>query len=152
MYRRATAQDCQAVYRLICEMEGKRLAFDSFRAIYQQQMDSQAYVCLVWERAGEVVGVLNLRLEKQLHHAARIAEIMELAVAPAARGQGVGTELLRAARRLARARGCAQIEVACNQLRADAHRFYGKAGLHNFHYKFSQSLLGDDTAENAIGK
>ena len=71
---------------------------------------------------------------------------------PAARGQGVGTELLRAARRLARARGCAQIEVACNQLRADAHRFYGKAGLHNFHYKFSQSLLGDDTAENAIGK
>lgn len=48
--------------------------------------------------------------------------------------------------------GCIQIEVACNQLRKDTHRFYLREGMHNFHYKFSLNLTGNDTAENAIGK
>ena len=46
--------------------------------------------------------------------------------------------------------GCMQIEVACNQLRKDTHRFYLREGMHNFHFKFSKSLNGNDTEENSF--
>ncbi len=153
MIRKGRMEDCRAVYRLICEMEGSWLPFERFRAIYEKQVgDGQHYRCLVWECDGKVCGVLNLRMEEQLHHADCIAEIMEFAVDSAYRNQGIGKTMLAAARRLAREAGCVQIEVACNQLRADTHRFYLREGMHNFHFKFSRNLTGEDTPVNAIGK
>ena len=95
--------------------------------------------CLLAEENGEVLEVLNLRFEKQLHHAAAVAEIMEFSVSPACR--------------LAREAGCVQIEVACNQLRERTHRFYlGHGGMHNFHYKFSKPLTGEDSPVNRLGR
>lgn len=49
-------------------------------------------------------------------------------------------------------RGRLQVEVACNQLRRRARAFYERKGLHNFRYKLSQPLLGDDTPTNALGR
>ena len=60
--------------------------------------------------------------------------------------------MLANACQLAKDFGCTQIEVACNQLRKDTHRFYLREGMQNFHFKFSKSLVGNDTKENAIGK
>ncbi len=48
--------------------------------------------------------------------------------------------------------GCSQIELACNQLRKDTHRFYLREGMHNFHFKFSKRLADDDLRENALGR
>ena len=93
-----------------------------------------------------------LRFEEQLHHSERIAEIMEFAVDEAYRKQGIGKEMLANACQLAGDFGCTQIEVACNQCRKATHRFYLREGMHNYHFKFSKSLIGNDTAENAIGK
>ena len=90
--------------------------------------------------------------EEQLHHTEYIAEIMEFAVDAAFRGQGIGKAMLEEACKIAREQGCSQIEVACNQLRVDTHRFYLREGMHNFHYKFSKSLAGNDTDVNAIGR
>ena len=78
MYRNAAAEDCEAIYRLICEMEQKQLPPDRFSAIYREQLGDRRFRCLVCESEGRVVGVLNLRVETQLHHAGPIAEIMEL--------------------------------------------------------------------------
>lgn len=152
MYRKATLQDGERVYALICDMEQTRLPFQRFSAIYQRQVEDRAYYALVREEAGAVLGVLNLRFEEQLHHAGRIAEILEFAVDPACRNRGVGKALFAEACRLAKEAGCVQIEVACNQLRTDTHRFYEREGMHNFHFKFSKPLLGADTGENALGK
>jgi len=152
MLRQAKPGDCEAVYRLICEMEGKELAYDRFSSVYREQLDDGRYSCIVWEEDGAVLGMLNLRFEKQLHHAAAIAEVLELVVAPACRGQGAGKKLLETACRTAAEHGCVQIEVACNQLRADAHRFYLREGMNNYHYKFSKPLLGADAAGNRLGR
>ena len=152
MYRKASVHDCAAVYALICDMERRELPHDRFQSIFFEQLNDEHYFCLVNELDGRVIAVLNLRFEEQLHHAARIAEIMEFAVDPAFRNQGLGKDMLNEACRIAEARGCIQIEVACNQLRADTHRFYLREGMHNFHFKFSKSLTGADTAENEIGR
>lgn len=152
MYRKATLHDCEKVYGLICEMESKQLSFNKFAAIYQKQISNRHYYCLVCDYDNSVIGVLNLRFEEQLHHSEYIAEIMEFAIDSAYRKQGIGKEMFVKACQISKDFGCTQIEVACNQLRTDTHRFYLREGMHNFHFKFSKSLIGDDTPVNAIGK
>ena len=152
MYRKATLNDCEMVYKLICDMECKQLPFEKFFVIYREQMSNRHYYCLIREQENNVVGVLNLRFEEQLHHSEYIAEIMEFAVDSTYRKQGIGKEMFTEACELAKKFGCTQIEVACNQLRVDTHRFYLREGMHNFHFKFSKSLAGNDSLQNAIGK
>jgi len=152
-FRKSGEKDCQAVYDLICDMEGTALPHDLFQEIYDEQLRDSHFYCLLAEENGEVLGVLNLRMEKQLHHAAAVAEIMEFSVAPSCRGRGLGDAMFHEACRLAREAGCVQIEVACNQLRTRTHRFYlAREGMHNFHYKFSMPLIGSDSAENRLGR
>lgn len=96
--------------------------------------------------------MLNLRFEEQLHHADWIAEIMEFVVDPSCRSKGIGAGMFEEVCRIARERDCSQIEVACNQLRTDTHRFYLRHGMKNYHYKFSLLLDGEDPGENALGR
>lgn len=150
MYRKAEPDDCEGIYRLICELECEKLPFVRFSGIYLEQVKDRNYYCLVCEQGGEVTGVLNLRFEEQLHHSARIAEIMEFAVDAACRGRGIGREMFEIACRIAREHGCVQIEAACNQTRTDAHQFYTRAGMYNSHYKFYRTLPEENTAGSTI--
>ena len=152
MYRKATVSDCKKVYELICGMECRELPFDRFQLIFCDQLSSEHFYCLVEERDDCLIAVLNLRFEDQLHHTECIAEIMEFAVEEAFRGQGIGKTMLEEACKIAKEHGCSQIEVACNQLREETHRFYLREGMHSFHYKFSKSLADSDTAINKIGR
>ena len=152
MYRKAVLQDCEAVYNLICDMESTELPYERFREIFCSQLEDGSYFCLVREEEDRVIAALNLRFEEQLHHAERIAEIMEFAVLEEFRNKGVGKDMLKQARLIAKNQGCTQIEVACNQLRKDTHRFYLREGMHNFHFKFSEPLTGNRNAKNAIGR
>lgn len=152
MYRKVTLNDCEKVYQLICDMENKMLPFERFLEIFREQISNRYYYCLIYELDHNVVGVLNLRFEEQLHHSESIAEIMEFAVDPAYRNRGVGKQMFEGACQLAKDFGCTQIEVASNQLRANAHRFYLREGMYNSHFKFSKSLMENGTAENAVGK
>lgn len=142
MYRKATLDDCRRVYELICEMEKTELPYDVFSSIYQEQLNSRYYYCLICER-DEVIGVLNLKYEKQLHHAEWIAEIMEFAVDVRYRSQGIGKEMFAIACKLSKEYSCAQIEVCSNQIRKDAHRFYLREGMQNSHFKFSKRLSSE---------
>lgn len=152
MYRKSTLDDCKAAYLLICDMENKELSYDRFETIYRDQINDCRYYCLVCEQDGMVIGLLNIRFEEQLHHGERIAEILEFAIAPLYRNKGIGKKMFAHSCRIARENGCYQIEVACNQLRKDTHRFYIRQGMHNFHFKFSKQLAGDNTPENIIGR
>lgn len=151
MIRAAREEDGTQVYALICALEQTALPPEPFAAIYQEQLAAPGFCCLVWEDGGAVTGVLNLRMERQLHHAARIAEVLELVVAPSCRGQGIGKALLARACETARAEGCVQLELSTNCLRTGAHRFYEREGMRCFHKKFTLPLTGDAPAENTIG-
>lgn len=152
MFRKAIKTDCKAVYDLICDLEHKQLPYNAFAEIFSEQTEDSRFYCLLWENAGHVLGVLNLRFEQQLHHASRIAEILEFSVDTSCRSQGIGKQMFTEACRIAEAAGCSQIELATNQLRTDAHRFYTREGMHNFHYKFSKSFTETNITENIIGK
>lgn len=152
MYRKGILKDCNGVYALMCELEQKQLPLDRFAEIYQSQVNNDHYYCLVCERDERIICVLNLRFEEQLHHASCIAEVLEFAIDPSHRSKGIGREMFSIACQVAAEFGCSQIELATNQLRTDAHRFYEREGMHNFHYKFSKSLTGADLSENAIGR
>ena len=152
MYRKSEEKDCKAIYDLICDMENKQLPYDIFEEIYRNQLARKDMYCIIREENGEVQAMLNLRFEEQLHHCEKIAEIMEFVVDAGSRDIGVGKEVLEEACRVAREYGCSQIEVACNQLRKDTHRFYEREGMHNFHYKFSRRLMGEDSNDNVLGR
>ena len=152
MLRQSTAADCREIYNLICDMEASTLDYEKFKSIYLQQLADANYYCLIYEESGKPFGMLNLRFEQQLHHTARIAEIMEFAVAPDCRNKGVGKIMFAEAVKIAKTQGCVQLEVACNQLRHNTHRFYLREGMHNFHFKFSLPLNGDCGEENRLGR
>lgn len=79
------------------------------------------------DAAGVVVGWLHVTLQAQLLDD-DVAEILGLVVADAARGRGVGAELLCAAERWARERGATCMRVRSRVERGRAHGFYERAG------------------------
>ena len=152
MVRKSEEKDCRAVYDLICDMENKQLPYEIFEKIYQKQLQNPDMYCLIEEEGGNVRAMLNLRCEEQLHHCECIAEVMEFVVSAAYRNQKVGQRMFAEAKQVALEHGCSQIELATNQLRKDAHRFYFREGMHNFHYKLSQRLIVEDSGENILGR
>ena len=140
MFRKATINDSDRIYHLICDLEQEELPYRRFQEIFQRQLNDSRYCCLVLEVKSKIAGVLNLRFEEQLHHAAVIAEIMEFVVDPTFRNMGLGKQLFEFACQTAREYGCLQIEAACNQQRTETHRFYINENMRNEHYKFSKSL------------
>ena len=61
-------------------------------------------------------------------------------VAEAARGRGVGALLLREAVALARAEGCAEVELTSGLQRRAAHAFYEKRGFNRTALRFRRAL------------
>ena len=152
MYRKSMEKDCRAVYDLICDLEKKQLPYGEFEKIYLNQLQKENMYCLIEEEAGKVRAMLNLRFEEQLHHCEKIAEVMEFVVSPDCRGQNVGKKMFAEAKKITLEKGCSPIELATNQLRKDAHKFYAREGMHNFHYKFSKRLIGEDSEDNILGR
>ncbi len=95
---------------------------------------------MIFEQDGDALGLLSLRMEEQLHHCEKIAEVMEFAVAAPHRSQGAGQALFESACKIAAQCGCAQIEVCCARPRAGAHRFYEREGMKRSHFKFTMPL------------
>ena len=146
-YRKAEMEDCRGAHRLVCELERVELPYARFARVYAAQLRDGRYRCLVCEEAGELAGMLNFRLEDQLHHAGKVAEILEFCVSEARRGRGIGRELLRRACEEARACGCERIEAACNRDRSAAHRFYRREGMRDSHLRFELRLDAGAFAE-----
>lgn len=151
MIRMALEEDMESVYSLICGMEQKLLDKDEFKKIFIEHLKCDNRPLLIFEQANKVLGALSLRIEYQLHHCAKIAEIMELSVKDDCRSKGIGKALFDAACQQAENDECLQIEVCCNQLRTKAHHFYEREGMQKFHYKFTKNLQGQVIAENKLG-
>lgn len=149
--RMAKLTDTKAVYDLICDMENTRLDYNRFEKVFNDCLNDNRFFCIVAEQDNSVIGCLNLRIEYQLHHTDKIAEIMELAVMDTFRSKGIGKMLFEKASEIAKDNNCLQIEVCCNQLRLNAHRFYERQGMNKFHYKLSMSLSGKEIKENRLG-
>ncbi len=147
MIRIANWEDRNRIHALICDLEQEELPYERFCEIYRHQLESDLYCCLVFEQNQQVIALLNLRMEDQMHHTARIAEVLEFATDPACRSQGIGRQLFAFACDLAREKGCLQIELSSSRSRTGAHRFYLREGMDQSHYKFSLPLNDSLTEE-----
>lgn len=91
--------------------------------------------------AGEALGYAVLSVKPSMASwdvGPRVGELETLAVAPAARGQGIGTMLIEACRERLRAEGVTHWAVAVVEANERATRLYERAGFRPFY----RELLG----------
>jgi GNAT superfamily N-acetyltransferase len=84
---------------------------------------------LVAREDGAAVGMVNLLFTVSTALGERVALLEDMVVAPAARGRGVGAELLAHAIAHARARGCRRITLLTDGANEAAQRFYARHGF-----------------------
>lgn len=100
-------------------------------------------VNLVAERAGEVVGVLDMEYHQRLGDHRPQARVNDLVVAEAARGSGVGGGLLSRAEDLARKRGCFRMALVTAGWREETRHFYLREGWSDYGRWFVKPLTDD---------
>lgn len=138
--RKAEQADLDRVYELICELEQTVLDKDVFTQIYDRQISDCHYLLIVFQLNQLVVGFLSLQIKEHLHHAAKIAEIIELVIHESSRGQRIGDSLFQAAKKFAKENNCSQLELCTNVRRLRAHQFYEKQGMNKSHHCFTLTL------------
>ncbi len=141
MIRLAVSADQLEIYSLICALEETSFPQEMFAWGFYTMLSSASHLLLVAEEEGQIIGLLHLRMEFQLHHCGTVAEIIELIVSREVRSKGIGAALLKAAREQAIQHHCIQFEVTSNQKRKQAHRFYQREGLEQTHIKMTEALL-----------
>lgn len=128
--REATAIDAAAIVALVAELAASMGEESPLTPAYAKEfVQRPGCVVLLAERHGHALGLLSLTLRPNLYHAADCCQIEELVVAAAARGQGIGGALVRAAVERATRAGCAEISVSTLLDNAAAQRLYRAHGL-----------------------
>ncbi|MDM2987997.1 aminoalkylphosphonate N-acetyltransferase [Citrobacter sp. CK196] len=138
--RRATPDDTDAVYQLICELKQAEFDRQAFRAGFASNLQDRTIRYQLALRDGQAVGMIGLHMQYHLHHANWIGEIQELVVMPQARGLKVGSRLLAWAEEEARQAGAEMTELSTSVKRHDAHRFYLREGYAQSHFRFTKAL------------
>lgn len=137
MIRKTREEDQESVYQLMCELENTELDHDCFCEIFSAQLKSDSWISYVYELDNAVIGVVNMRIERQLHHSGTVAEILELCVTDAYRNRGYGSELFQKAKEAAEARHAVRLELSTSCWRTDAQRFYERQGMDKSHYNLT---------------
>lgn len=138
--RKAEQADLDAVYGLVCELEQTALDKGAFTHIYNRQIFDCHHLLIVAELNQLVIGFLSLQVKEHLHHAGKIAEIIELIIHEPSRSLRIGDTLFQAAKKFAKENDCSQLELCTNVRRLRAHQFYERQGMNKSHHCFTISL------------
>ncbi|WP_240777422.1 GNAT family N-acetyltransferase [Nonomuraea basaltis] len=146
IFRRARKEDVPAIVAMLADdplgatREGDP-ADERYLAAFDR-IDANPYdELIVAERDGKVVGTMQLTYLAGLSRlGAERCLIEAVRVGAAARGQGLGREMIHWAIGRARERGCAMVQLTSDKSRTDAHRFYGSLGFTASHEGFKLSL------------
>ena len=145
MIRLAQKDDFKGVFKLIEELEEEEdFDKDSLERIFDHLLESHNHFIYVFKDGDEVLAYMVLRIEEELHHAAKVMEIIELCVDQSVRSKGIGHLLIAMAKECAFKNGAVSLELTTNQKRKAAHRFYEREGFINSHYKYTMEIKGGD--------
>jgi GNAT superfamily N-acetyltransferase len=97
---------------------------DQARAAIAQAIGDAKSAVLIAEHRGDLLGLCTAYLDMNSVRFGPRCWVEDLAVSPDHRSQGVGKDLLDAAKDWARDRGASHLELDSGDARADAHRFY----------------------------
>lgn len=140
MIRKASENDVQSIYDLICELEEKTFNFGDFKAIFLNMLEDEKHVFLLYVDNDIVKGLCHFTIDYHLHHCDKVADILEFVIGNQYRNQGIGHEFIQKAIEIAKEEHCEQIELDTHQRRKQAHKFYEREGLINDHYNFIRKL------------
>lgn len=138
--RPARLSDADILYGFVGDLEKTMLNNSRFLAIFRHNLTSPMVHYFVAELAGSVVGFVSCHVQYLLHHTGKVGEVQELYVAPDYRNQQVGHQLIAALDALALREGFVNLEVATNQKRADAVRFYEREHFSRTHFKLVKPI------------
>lgn len=138
MIRYAVKEDTRAAYKLVTLLGSDTFTYEQFETCFIYNLINNHII--LFEENGDAVGIGMLCIFYPLHHAQKIAEVMELVVMSDTRGKGIGRKLLDEMTKIALNNECAGIELASNKKRIDAHRFYKREGFSDSHLKFTKPL------------
>ncbi len=103
---------------------------DAYERAFQAIDADPAHMLIVADRAGEVVGTMQLSFLPGLaRRGALRAQIEAVRVAASTRGTGLGAAMMQWAIDEARRRDCALVQLTSDKARTDAHRFYQRLGF-----------------------
>lgn len=139
--RPATLADLNAVYRLICDLEGKALNLSFFTENYKLHLEDCTIRYIVACKGRKVIGFLSMHIQRILHHDRPTCELQELNILPEYRSLGIGAELMNYAESLAKEMGVEEIELTTRNYRIRAQEFYKRLGYEQTHLKFVKKLL-----------
>jgi GNAT superfamily N-acetyltransferase len=146
---RAHPLDLPAIVQILAEDElgGKGDAWTeasaaAYEAAFARMLAHADMVVLVARESSRLLGFLHLYFLQGLPGHGRLKVVLNsVFVARAARGQGVGAQLVAAAEKIAREGGATEVSLTSGKKRVDAHRFYQDLGYERRHEGFGKSLL-----------
>jgi GNAT superfamily N-acetyltransferase len=144
--RPAVRSDVSSIVALLADdaLGAQRETVDDltpYLAAFEAVVADPAQVLVVADRAGAVVGTLQLTLIPGLsRRGARRALIEGVRVSSAQRGGGLGAHLILWAVDEARRRGAVLVQLTSDASRVDAHRFYERLGFEATHVGFKLAL------------
>lgn len=141
----ATLADLPTILTLLAELDAAGTPPMDLAAAEEVFVRMERYpdyrVWLLHDDTGAVIGTYSLLIMDNLGHRGTPSAIVEnVAVAPAARGQGAGTIMMRHAMAYARERGCYKLVLSSNIARERAHAFYDGLGFSRHGISFRVDL------------
>ena len=136
--REAVRADVPALVRLLAQdqlgsgRDGIEGAADleAYEAAFEEIDRDPAHLLVVADTVDGPAGTMQLSFLPGLaRRGSRRAQLEAVRVAPAYRGQGLGSAMMRWAVQEAGRRGCALVQLTTDKRRADAHRFYERLGF-----------------------
>jgi glucosamine-phosphate N-acetyltransferase len=139
--RKGTVDDFEQVFALLPQLwPNAKLNKKKIRLVFSRSVNSehQQYLCAIERKV--IVGFCSLSIRNSLWQQGFIAHIDEIIVDQAHRGQGIGTQLMTKALKIAAKTGCARVELDSAFYRKQTHVFYDQLGFENRAYLFSKLL------------
>ena len=139
MIVKAGLEDMEDIYNLMCILENKELDKEHFVQTYQQNIQDEDVIYLVYKEDG-ILGFISFVIHHYLHHDRDMGEIVELVVLPECRGKRIGQQLLQEIEKKAIDLHLEQIELSTSTYRKQAHHFYEQNGYEMLHYNYTKNL------------
>ncbi len=145
-FREARARDLKAIVAMLADDElgrGREAPddLDRYSLIFGQIEGDVRNAIVVAEQDGAVVGCFQITFITGLSRRGATRALVEgVRTAARARGQGIGEAMMRHAVALAKARGCALVQLTSDKSRGRAHEFYRRLGFKMSHEGFKLDL------------
>lgn len=122
-------------------LDPESLSDPHYRAAFDEIAGDPNHRLVVAEKAGEVVGTIQLSFIPGLPNFGMRRGLLEnVHIRADQRGTGLGTLMVQWAIDRCREAGCGVVQLTSNKVRKDAHRFYVKLGFSQSHEGFKLKL------------